>query len=322
MSSSLSILVTGASSGFGALTARLLARAGHQVYASMRSPSQEANKAIGSFAAENKCTLKPLILDVTKEDSCIEAINTIIKDSGHLDVIVHNAGMSHSCFCPSGVGNDILTLPTKGHMGYGPAEAFSPEQFLSYYDVNCVGPQRVNRAALPHMRARHSGLLVWVGSTSTRGGTPPFLAPYFAAKAGMDSLAVSYQAELSRFGIETSIIVPGAFTKGTNHFANAGQPSNKEVLEEYFGKDKPYAGMSEEILKALSSLEPPWADVEEVAREIVRVVGMQTGTRPFRTHIDPSDDGATIVNGVGDMARRHFYLRLGFQDLLQVSQKG
>ena len=48
--------------------------------------------------------------------------------------------------------------------------------------------------------------------------------PYFAAKAGMDSLAVSYSAELARFGIETVIVVPGAFTSGTNHFAHAGRP--------------------------------------------------------------------------------------------------
>jgi NAD(P)-dependent dehydrogenase (short-subunit alcohol dehydrogenase family) len=71
------------------------------------------------------------------------------------------------------------------------------------------------------------GLVVWVSSSSTRGGTPPYLAPYFAAKAAMDSLAVSYASELARWGIETSIIVPGAFTSGTNHFKNAGSPNDK-----------------------------------------------------------------------------------------------
>jgi NAD(P)-dependent dehydrogenase (short-subunit alcohol dehydrogenase family) len=61
-----------------------------------------------------------------------------------------------------------------------------------------------------------------VSSSSVAGGTPPYLLPYFAAKAGMDALAVLYARELARWGIETSIIVPGAFTKGTNHFAHAG----------------------------------------------------------------------------------------------------
>jgi NAD(P)-dependent dehydrogenase (short-subunit alcohol dehydrogenase family) len=101
-----------------------------------------------------------------------------------------------------------------GHMMFGPAEAFTPEQYIEQYDVNVLGAQRVNRAALPLLRKQGKGLLVWVGSSSTRGGTPPFLAPYFAAKAAMDALAVSYSTELALWGIETTIMVPGAFTKG------------------------------------------------------------------------------------------------------------
>ncbi|KAG1255969.1 hypothetical protein G6F66_014858 [Rhizopus arrhizus] len=92
-------------------------------------------------------------------------------------------------------------------MVFGPAEAFTPEQLMQQYDVNVLGTQRVNRAALPHLRRRGNGLLVWIGSSSTRGGTPPFLAPYFAAKAAMDALAVSYSPELSRWGIETTSMV-------------------------------------------------------------------------------------------------------------------
>ena len=65
----------------------------------------------------------------------------IIADAGRLDVIVHNAG----------------------HMVFGPAEAFTPEQLIQQYDVNVLGAQRVNRAALPHLRGQHKGLLVWVG---------------------------------------------------------------------------------------------------------------------------------------------------------------
>jgi NAD(P)-dependent dehydrogenase (short-subunit alcohol dehydrogenase family) len=57
----------------------------------------------------------------------------------------------------------------------------APEQLTEQYDVNVLGSQRVNRMALPHMRGQGRGLLVWVGSSSTRGGTPPFLGPYFAA---------------------------------------------------------------------------------------------------------------------------------------------
>jgi NAD(P)-dependent dehydrogenase (short-subunit alcohol dehydrogenase family) len=114
-----------------------------------------------------------------------------------------------------------------GHMVFGPAEAFTPEQLAELYDVNVLSTQRVNRAALPQLRKQKKGLVIWVSSSSSAGGTPPYLAPYFAAKAGMDALAVIYARELTRWGIETSIIVPGAFTGGTNHFAHAGSPADK-----------------------------------------------------------------------------------------------
>jgi NAD(P)-dependent dehydrogenase (short-subunit alcohol dehydrogenase family) len=115
-------------------------------------------------------------------------------------------------------------------MAFGPAEAFTPEQFAQLYDVNVLGTQRVNRAALPQLRKQGRGLVIWVSSSSTRGGTPPYLAPYFAAKAAMDSLAVSYAGELARWGVETTIVVPGAFTKGTSHFAKAGSPADQADL--------------------------------------------------------------------------------------------
>jgi NAD(P)-dependent dehydrogenase (short-subunit alcohol dehydrogenase family) len=171
-------------------------------------------------------------------------------------------------------------------MMFGPAEAFTPDQYIQQYDVNALGAQRVNRAALPLLRKQGKGLLVWVGSSSTRGGTPPFLAPYFAAKAAMDALAVSYSTGLALWGIETTIMVPGAFTKGTNHFAHSGAPADTARAAEY--ATGPYAGIADKALKGLSSLEPADADPAEVAPAIVRVVETPFGKRPFRVHVDPS----------------------------------
>jgi NAD(P)-dependent dehydrogenase (short-subunit alcohol dehydrogenase family) len=106
----------------------------------------------------------------------------------------------------------------------------------------------------------------------------------------MDSLAVSYAGELARWGIETSIVVPGVFTKGTNHFAHAGSPADTARAAEYL--DGPYAGVADQALKGLAALEPADADPAEVARAIVEVVGRTFGRRPFRVHVDPSQDGA------------------------------
>jgi NAD(P)-dependent dehydrogenase (short-subunit alcohol dehydrogenase family) len=96
-----------------------------------------------------------------------------------------------------------------------------------------VGTHRLNRAALPHMRRAGQGLVIWIGSSSSAGGIPPFLGPYFAAKAGLDALAVCYARELAPLGTETSIVVPCAFTTGTNHFAHAGAPVDTARVAEY-----------------------------------------------------------------------------------------
>lgn len=172
------VLITGAASGFGRLSAEALARAGHTVYASMRgtighNASQVA--ALDDFARTHGADLRSIELDVSSQESANAAVDQIVAESGRLDVVLHNAG----------------------HMSYGPAEAFTAEQVAALYDINVVGTQRVNRAVLPQLRAQRSGLVLWMSSGSGAGGTPPYLGPYFAAKAAMDALAVSYARELT-----------------------------------------------------------------------------------------------------------------------------
>ncbi|MEV1201648.1 SDR family NAD(P)-dependent oxidoreductase [Microbispora rosea] len=288
------ILITGASSGFGALSARALARAGHTVYAAMRATTgrnaQHVAEAAG-YAKELGVDLRTVELDVLSQESVNAAVATVLAETGAIDVVVHNAG----------------------HMVLGPAEAFTPEELAAVYDTNVLGSQRLNRAVLPHMRERRQGLLLWIGSSSTRGGTPPYLAPYFAAKAAADALAVSYAAELARFDIETTIVIPGAFTSGTNHFANAGHPAEQTVLAAY---EERYGALMEQVGERLAALQPPGADVSLVADAVVQVVDTPHGTRPFRVHVDPLDDGSAEVSEVADRIRARFLTRIGLADLL------
>jgi NAD(P)-dependent dehydrogenase (short-subunit alcohol dehydrogenase family) len=291
------ILVTGASSGFGAMTVRALADAKHIVYAGMRDiggRNAQAAAAARRYADAHAVTLRPIEMDVSEQASVDGAMAAILAEARRIDVVVHNAG----------------------HMVLGPAEAFTPEQIAAVYDTNVLSTQRVNRAVLPAMRAQRDGLVLWVGSSSSRGGTPPYLGPYFAAKAAEDALAVSYAAELTRFGIETTIVVPGSFTSGTNHFANAGRPADEYIASAY---EAQYAGLMDEVGKKLAELAPDDADPAEVARQIVKVVDTPKGSRPFRVYIDPADDGAEDVFRVGDRVRQWFYQRLGLSDLLSVS---
>jgi NAD(P)-dependent dehydrogenase (short-subunit alcohol dehydrogenase family) len=290
------IVITGGSSGFGARAARALANTGHTVYASMReitTRNAAQVEAAKKYASDNNVDLRTVELDVASQESADRAIQQIVADNGRLDVVIHNAG----------------------HMVFGPAEAFTPEQLAHLYDVNVLSTQRVNRAALPQLRKQKKGLVVWVSSSSSAGGTPPYLAPYFAAKAAMDSLAVVYARELTRWGIETSIIVPGAFTGGTNHFANSGRPEDQARVAEY--EAGPYRGFGDQVMRGFASVVPPDADVSAVADAIVKVVDTPFGKRPFRVHIDPTEDGAEVVNTVSDRVRAEFLRRIGLADLLK-----
>jgi NADP-dependent 3-hydroxy acid dehydrogenase YdfG len=138
------IVITGASSGFGALAARALAGAGHTVYAGMRQTTgrnaPQVKDVKKEYAAEHGVDLCTIELDVLSQESVDAAIKTVISENSRLDVVVHNAG----------------------HMVFGPAEAFTPEQLAQLYDTNVLSTQRVNRAALPHFRMQAKGLVVWI----------------------------------------------------------------------------------------------------------------------------------------------------------------
>src|SRR5690349_7108430 len=136
------ILVTGASSGFGAMTVRALADAKHVVYAGMRDiggrNAQAAAMARG-YADQHGVTLRPVEMDVSDQTSVDGAVAAVLAEDRRIDVVVHNAG----------------------HMVLGPTEAFTPEQVAAVYDTNVLSTQRVNRAVLPPMRAQRDGLVVW-----------------------------------------------------------------------------------------------------------------------------------------------------------------
>ncbi len=127
------IVITGAGSGFGALSARRLASAGYTVYAGIRETTgRNADRVEDAkdYADQNGVDLRTVELDISSQESCEGGIARIIEESGRLDVVLHNAG----------------------HMVLGPLEAYTPEELTHVYDVNVLGTQRINRAALPHLR--------------------------------------------------------------------------------------------------------------------------------------------------------------------------
>jgi NAD(P)-dependent dehydrogenase (short-subunit alcohol dehydrogenase family) len=296
------VMITGAATGIGNLTARALAADGHTVYASMRDPGgRNGAHADGLLETAKKdgTDLRVVELDVQSEDSARRAVAAIIREAGRLDVVVHNAG----------------------HLFVGYTEAFTAEDITRLFDVNVLGMHRVNRAVLPHMRERRSGTLLYVGSTTTVS-MPPFLAPYVTSKAAFDALAQTTGYEASQFGIETVIVMPGAFTHGTEHFPNASHASDKAVAAAYASLD-PLVARNE---VATASLVAPGADADPaaVASEITRILALPAGVKPARSVVDftstgdPSAVTVVQVNALARQLQENFITRMGYGQLLKL----
>ena len=293
------ILITGAATGIGNLTARTLAADGHTVYASMRDitgRNKSNADALLSLAHETGVDLHVIDLDVTSQASADAAVASILDEQGDLDVVMNNAG----------------------HLFAGFVEAFTAEDIASLFDINVFGVQRVNRAALPHMRARGQGTLLYTGSTIVIT-TPPFLGPYSSSKAAMDQLALTTAYEVSQLGIETVIVMPGAFTRGTEHFPNASRAADAEVTAAY----SDLVPLVEANEHATNSLFADQADndPQTVADEIKRILRLPYGQRPFRSVVDGTHSGVEDVNAVLDAKRAEFTARLGFGDLLKLKTR-
>ena len=218
--------------------------------------NQKAAAAATEYAKEHGVELRPIELDVGSQASVDAAIAKIVADSGRLDVVIQNAG----------------------HMVLGPAEAFSAEEIDEIFDTNVLGDPAGQSRGAPPPPAAGAGPAPLDLEQQREGRHAPYLGPYFAAKAAMDSLAVTYADELARWGVETTIIVPGSFTTGTNHFANAGHPADAARASEY---EQHYAGLSQQVADRLAALAPPNADPTDVARAVVAAVDAAGGEAPL-----------------------------------------
>ena len=257
------VLITGASTGFGRDAAERLARRGHQVFATMRDikgRNAEHRDSLERLAGREELRLQVLELDVTNEDSVETAVQSALHDAGHLDVVINNAGVA----------------------GIGVTEAFTPEQFQQMFDINVFGVVRVNRAVLPSMRQRRSGLLIHVSSGAGRV-TVPAMAAYCASKFALEALADAYRFELLPFGIDSVLVEPGIYR--TPIFDRLVYPADEKRLASY-GKSAAYADDVLGTFKAaISAPDAPGSD--EVAETFVRLVEMAPFECPFRTVVSP-----------------------------------
>jgi NAD(P)-dependent dehydrogenase (short-subunit alcohol dehydrogenase family) len=259
------ILITGTSSGIGRLAAETLARAGHSVYASMRDSASRNREAADAL---EKISVRVIDLDVSRANSVDDAVKTVIREAGRLDVLVNNAG----------------------HMSIGIAEAFTEAQVQQQMDVNFLGPVRMCRAVLPHMRQLRQGLIIHVTSVVGRVVFPA-CAFYCASKFALEAYAEVLHYELSELGVESVIVEPGPFP--TRLLANSPEPADRARAEAYGSIAQIRSVFADTFSKFFASEQS--TNAQDVADAIVYLVQTPAGQRPLRTVCGP-DYGAIAIN--------------------------
>lgn len=259
------ILITGTSSGIGRLTAETLSRAGHTVFASMRETELRNRETAEALA---KIPVRVIDLDVTRTKSVTDAVETVIKEAGRLDVLINNAG----------------------HMSIGIAEAFTEDQVQQQMNVNFMGPVRMCRAVLPHMRQREEGLIIHITSIVGRVLFPA-CAFYCASKFALEAYAEVLHYELSGMGVESVIVEPGPFP--THLLVNSPAPADRLRAEEYGAIAQIREVFADTFSKFFASEQS--TKPQDVADAIVKLIGTPPGTRPLRTVCGP-DYGAIAIN--------------------------
>ncbi len=228
-------LITGASSGIGEETVKILLAAGYTVYAGARRVDRM--QSLGAAGA------RLLALDVTDDTSMTACIKTILQEVGQIDVLVNNAGYG----------------------SYGALEEVPLDEGRRQFDVNIFGLARLTQLVLPTMRARRSGRIVNVSSVGGKFGEP-FGCWYHATKFALEGLSDSLRMELHPFDIDVVVIEPGAILTEWNSIARDG-------LIRYSGQGS-YGDAARAHVKMMAFADQGWlpSPPRVVAKTILRAV--------------------------------------------------
>ena len=239
INSPLSVVVTGASTGIGAACALECAGRGMTVFAGVRDP-----RAGEALAAKGGPSIIPIMLDVTDEPSIARSAEVVQRAVGAagLGGLVNNAGIV--------IGSPLEVIPLS--------------QLRKQLEVNVIGQIAVTQAFLPLLR-RGRGRIVNMGSIAGRG-TIPLLGPYSASKYALEALTDALRMELRPWGIQVSIIEPGAIAtpiwdKSTKEAENLEASASEEAKALY---GEAVIRIREAIAQAAHRAIPPDAVVRAV----------------------------------------------------------
>lgn len=266
------VLITGASSGFGRLTAKKFQTEGWNVIATMRSPEKETE-----LTGLDNVFVTPM--DVTDGDSVNTAIAEGIKKFGAIDVLVNNAG--------------------GGSRGY--IDEASMEEVQAQFDLNVFGTIRTIQALVPHMRSRQSGVIINVTSISGFFGSH-LNSLYTAAKFAIQGLTEALAFDMEQFGIKVKVVAPGAFKTG---FTDAVVWNNGVKQLDLDGYRETYEVFMEGVRKRMSTQGGQVANPQDVADKIFVCATQETLiTNPV------GNDALQLVGVMKQKSEAEFYAML------------
>lgn len=284
------VLITGASSGFGRDTAETLAAAGHKVFAGLREPLGRNQSAAEALREKG---ITPLALDVTDDASVSDALARLLKQSGGaLDVVINNAGVASA----------------------GVSEGFEPEQVRALFEVNVIGVQRVLRATLPTLRQQGDGLVINIGSVLGRV-TFPFFGLYGASKFAVEALTDSYRYELSQLGVDVALVQPSAYP--TNMYASAQQPADTARGAAYGDIGAIPGAMFKTFTEMFAAADAPRP--HDVAEAIAKLIATPKGQRPARVVVGQAF-GSDAINAAVAPVQQQVINSLGLSALATIKQ--
>ena len=248
------VVITGASSGFGEGAVKAFADRGYRVWGTMRDTDGRNAGKKAALEAHSK-NVSIIDMDVASDASVRGGFARILAQ-GPVDVLINNAGI----------------------MYLGITEAFSIAQAKEQMETNYYGAIRTMQAVLPGMRAATSGLII---NTSSLVGqiSPPFFSTYSATKHALEGYTQGLRYELSPFGIDVAIVEPGPF--GTGLLASGQAPAHGDVLASYGELAGVPAAMGAHFAEFLESERAPKPQL--VVDAYLALVDMPAGKRPTRT---------------------------------------
>ena len=267
-----SVLITGCSSGFGRLTAELLARQGAKVFATMRNLPRPEADALRMMALKDRLDLQVIEIDVTSDQQVAEGVaQAELAAGGGIDVLVNNAGIGIT----------------------SPVEVQDMEATRLMFETNVFGPHRMARAVLPGMRKKGAGQIIQISSQLGRV-IAPYSGHYSATKFALEAMSEQLAYELVPHNIDVSIIEPGGYPTKVWVNRNIYSAALKERAEAVHtdGYPQQVAAMGTEDGSGRSN------DPMDVAKAIAGLIAMPPGTRPLRLPVAPGNKPQLPINEV------------------------